>query len=54
MGGGRIWPTLAMHGTHGGWVFLDETNNARWKWCMMGVCGSGAKAARHYAEWVAK
>ncbi|NJM81353.1 MAG: hypothetical protein HC844_01690 [Tabrizicola sp.] len=33
-----------------GWLFLDETRNARRKWCMMETCGNRAKAARHYAK----
>lgn len=33
-----------------GWLFLDETKNARRKWCMMQTCGNRAKAARHYAK----
>lgn len=33
-----------------GWLFLDETKNARRKWCMMETCGNRAKAARHYAK----
>ncbi|MGP1395256.1 MAG: CGNR zinc finger domain-containing protein [Inquilinaceae bacterium] len=33
-----------------GWLFLDETRNARRKWCMMKTCGNRAKAARHYAK----
>lgn len=37
-------------GDHCGWLFLDETRNARRKWCMMKTCGNRAKAARHYAK----
>lgn len=33
-----------------GWVFLDETKNARRKWCLMEVCGNRAKSSRHYAR----
>lgn len=33
-----------------GWLFLDETKNARRRWCMMETCGNRAKAARHYAK----
>ena len=33
-----------------GWLFLDETKNARRKWCLMEVCGNRAKASRHYAR----
>ena len=33
-----------------GWLFIDETKNARRKWCMMETCGNRAKAARHYAK----
>lgn len=33
-----------------GWLFLDETKNARRKWCLMEVCGNRAKSSRHYAR----
>lgn len=33
-----------------GWLFWDETKNARRKWCMMETCGNRAKAARHYSK----
>ena len=33
-----------------GWVFLDETKNARRRWCLMEVCGNRAKSMRHYAK----
>lgn len=33
-----------------GWLFLDETRNARRKWCLMEVCGNRAKSSRHYAK----
>ena len=33
-----------------GWLFLDETKNARRKWCIMETCGNRAKASRHYAK----
>lgn len=33
-----------------GWLFLDETRNARRKWCLMEVCGNRAKSSRHYAR----
>jgi len=33
-----------------GWLFLDETKNARRKWCLMETCGNRAKAARNYAK----
>lgn len=33
-----------------GWLFLDETRNARRKWCLMEVCGNRAKSNRHYAR----
>lgn len=33
-----------------GWLFLDETKNARRTWCRMETCGNRAKAARHYAR----
>ena len=33
-----------------GWMFLDETKNARRKWCIMETCGNRAKAARNYAK----
>lgn len=32
-----------------GWLFIDETRNARRRWCSMDTCGNRAKAARHYA-----
>jgi predicted RNA-binding Zn ribbon-like protein len=31
-----------------GWVFLDETKNARRKWCSMQTCGNREKAKRNY------
>ena len=31
-----------------GWMFLDETKNARRKWCAMDLCGNRAKASRNY------
>ncbi len=37
-------------GRNCGWLFLDETKNARRKWCMMETCGNRAKAARNYAK----
>lgn len=33
-----------------GWLFIDETRNARRRWCLMETCGNRAKAARHYAR----
>lgn len=33
-----------------GWLFLDETKNARRKWCSMETCGNRAKARRSYAR----
>lgn len=30
------------------WVFIDETKNARRKWCSMQTCGNRAKAKRNY------
>jgi predicted RNA-binding Zn ribbon-like protein len=33
-----------------GWLFIDETRNARRKWCLMETCGNRAKAARHYGK----
>lgn len=33
-----------------GWMFIDETKNARRRWCMMETCGNRAKASRHYAR----
>ena len=33
-----------------GWMFLDETKNARRKWCLMATCGNRAKASRHYRK----
>lgn len=33
-----------------GWLFIDETRNARRKWCAMETCGNRAKASRHYAQ----
>lgn len=35
-----------------GWLFVDETRNARRKWCTMETCGNRAKAARHYQRTV--
>ena len=37
-------------GTDCGWLFLDETKNARRKWCIMETCGNRAKASRSYAR----
>lgn len=37
-------------GPNCGWLFLDETKNARRKWCIMETCGNRAKAARNYAK----
>ena len=31
-----------------GWLFFDETKNARRKWCSMETCGNRAKARRNY------
>ncbi|GLS34876.1 hypothetical protein GCM10010869_04640 [Mesorhizobium tianshanense] len=33
-----------------GWMFLDETKDARRKWCIMETCGNRAKASRNYAK----
>ena len=33
-----------------GWLFIDETKNARRKWCVMELCGNRAKASRNYAR----
>lgn len=33
-----------------GWKFMDETKNARRKWCSMELCGNRAKASRSYAK----
>lgn len=33
-----------------GWKFIDETKNARRKWCSMELCGNRAKASRNYAK----
>jgi predicted RNA-binding Zn ribbon-like protein len=35
---------------HCGWLFLDESRNHLRRWCDMRVCGSRAKARRHYAR----
>lgn len=35
-------------GDNCGWLFIDETKNARRTWCSMETCGNRAKAARHY------
>lgn len=37
-------------GDNCGWLFVDETRNARRTWCSMQSCGNRAKAARHYAR----
>ncbi|MEM9640207.1 MAG: CGNR zinc finger domain-containing protein [Pseudomonadota bacterium] len=37
-------------GVNCGWIFVDETKNARRKWCSMESCGNRAKAARHYSR----
>jgi hypothetical protein len=31
-----------------GWLFVDETGNARRRWCSMASCGNRSKARRHY------
>lgn len=31
-----------------GWLFLDESQNRRRRWCSMETCGNRAKARRHY------
>ena len=33
-----------------GWLFLDTSRNHMRRWCDMRVCGSRAKARRHYAR----
>src|SRR6266487_1452701 len=33
---------------HCGWLFLDTTRNRSRRWCDMMVCGTPAKARRHY------
>lgn len=33
-----------------GWLFIDRTRNANKRWCTTGICGSRAKARRHYAK----
>lgn len=35
-------------GDNCGWLFIDETKNARRRWCSMETCGNRAKASRHY------
>ncbi len=35
-------------GLHCGWIFLDETKNARRKWCSMEACGNREKSKRNY------
>ena len=35
-------------GARCGWLFLDETKNARRKWCSMEACGNREKARRNY------
>ncbi|HIC80680.1 MAG TPA: hypothetical protein EYP07_06905, partial [Kiloniellaceae bacterium] len=35
-------------GDNCGWLFVDETRNARRRWCSMETCGNRAKARRHY------
>ena len=35
-------------GENCGWLFIDETRNARRRWCSMETCGNRAKASRHY------
>jgi predicted RNA-binding Zn ribbon-like protein len=37
-------------GAECGWMFVDESRNARRRWCSMETCGNRAKAARHYAR----
>lgn len=47
----REWQRLKIcPGDTCGWLFLDETKNARRTWCSMQSCGNRAKAARHYAK----
>jgi len=37
-----------------GWLFVDETGNARRLWCSMAACGNRAKARRHYLRATAR
>jgi len=37
-------------GRNCGWLFIDETKNARRKWCIMETCGNRFKAAKNYAK----
>ncbi|QBF32487.1 CGNR zinc finger domain-containing protein [Thalassococcus sp. S3] len=47
----REWRRLKIcPGERCGWLFIDETKNARRTWCSMQTCGNRAKAARHYAR----
>ena len=47
----REWRRLKIcPGDDCGWLFIDETKNARRTWCSMQTCGNRAKAARHYAK----
>jgi predicted RNA-binding Zn ribbon-like protein len=39
---------------HCGWLFVDETGNARRLWCSMAACGNRAKARRHYLRATAR
>lgn len=33
-----------------GWLFIDRTRNRSKRWCITAMCGSRAKARRHYAR----
>ena len=37
-----------------GWLFVDETGNARRRWCSMAACGNRTKARRHYLRATAR
>jgi predicted RNA-binding Zn ribbon-like protein len=43
------WARLKVcSGEHCGWAFYDHSRNRTGRWCSMSVCGSRAKAKRHY------
>lgn len=44
----RLTRVKTCPGTRCGWIFLDESPNARRRWCSMETCGNRAKARRFY------
>ena len=44
----RLTRVKTCPGMRCGWIFLDESPNARRRWCSMETCGNRAKARRFY------